>query len=153
MPSGGRTRIIGTLLCFMIFVGTPAGSLPTVQRGAFTCRSGFSDNTDICRPFPDLLPMFVALNPEDVVVAFQDSILHVLSQADRGRQIAADQWRCRKGYIAWFYSVSHPIMSDHAPIAEYPAPIPPYEEVIFQEKYARQVPDPLQIIGKLHCQN
>jgi len=41
--------------------------------------------------FLDLLAtMFVALKPEDVVVAFQDYLLHVLSQADRGRQIAAD---------------------------------------------------------------
>jgi len=40
-------------------------------------------------------------------------------------------------------------MSKHVPIVEYPAPIPPYEEVIFQEQYVRQVLDPLQIIGNI----
>jgi len=49
----------------------------------------------------------------------------------------------------WFYNVSHLIMSDIAPVAEYTTPVPPYEEVIVQQQWARQVPDPLQIIANI----
>jgi len=40
-------------------------------------------------------------------------------------------------------------MSYHAPVAEYIALVPPYEEVIVEQQWARQVPDPLEIIENI----
>jgi hypothetical protein len=40
-------------------------------------------------------------------------------------------------------------MSELAPVAEYTAHVPPYEEVIVEQQWAIQVPDPLQIIENI----
>jgi len=40
-------------------------------------------------------------------------------------------------------------MSAPPPVAEYTAPVPPYKEVIVEQQWARQVPDPLQIIENI----
>ena len=54
-----------------------------------------------------------------------------------------------RGYIKWFYRVSHPVFSQPAPVDEYTAPAPPYEEVIVVQQWPRQVSDPLQIIDNV----
>jgi len=70
------------------------------------------------------------LEPEDVVVAFLDFMVHVLTQAERGHPVSEDKlWRYARGYIKWFYHVSHPVFSQPAPIAHYTALVPPCEEV------------------------
>jgi len=53
--------------------------------------------------------VFISLKPDEVVVAFQNYLLHVLPQADRGRE-SAYQWRCKRGYVTWFYNVSRHIL-------------------------------------------
>jgi len=53
--------------------------------------------------------------------------------------------------MGWFYRVSHPIMSEIRLIAKYTTHVPPYEEVIIQQQWARQVPDPLQIIANIRA--
>ena len=69
-----------------------------------------------------------------MVEAFQDFVVHILTQAERGLQTPEEKpWRYVKGYIKWFYCVSHPMFSESAPIAEYTTPIPPYEEVIVEQ--------------------
>lgn len=86
--------------------------------------------------------VFVVLKPDERVVAFQDFMLHIIPQVDWCRE-AVDQRRCRRGYMTWFYNVSHPIMSQSTPILEYPPPMPPIEQLIIQKQYVRQLPDPL----------
>jgi hypothetical protein len=55
-----------------------------------------------------------------------------------GRQTRAiKMWMYEEVYIIWFYCVSHPIMSKHAPVAEYTTFVPPYEEVIVEQQWAR----------------
>jgi hypothetical protein len=54
-----------------------------------------------------------------------------------------------KRYIKWFYRVSHPMFCEPAPIAQYTTHIPPYEVVIVEQKWTRQVPDPLQNIENI----
>jgi hypothetical protein len=53
--------------------------------------------------------VFASLKPYEVVAAFQNYLLHVLPHADRGRE-STYQWRCKRGYVTWFYSVSHHIL-------------------------------------------
>jgi len=58
--------------------------------------------------------------------------------------------------MSWFYRVSHPIMNPHAVIPDYttdahPRPVPPYEEVIVEQQWARQPPDPYQIINNFRA--
>jgi hypothetical protein len=38
-----------------------------------------------------------------------------------------------RGYIKWYYRVFHPLMSEHAPVVEYTALVPPYKEVIVEQ--------------------
>lgn len=95
---------------------------------------------------------FLALELEDVVVAFQDFPVHALGQAQRGRHTTSrKQWKYDEGYIRWFYHVSHPIMSDLTFVAEYTAHVRPYEEVIVQQQWARQVPDSPHIIANIRA--
>jgi len=54
-------------------------------------------------------------------------------------------------HIKWFYRVSYHVFSQVAPIAEYTTHVPPYEEVIVEQQFARQVPDPLHIIDNIRC--
>jgi len=43
--------------------------------------------------------------------------------------------------MLWFYNVSYPIMSDFTFVTEDIATIPPYKEVIVQQRWTRQVPN------------
>lgn len=95
---------------------------------------------------------FLALELEDVVVAFQDFSVHALVQAQRGQHTTSrKQWMYDEGYIRWFYHVSHPIMSDPTFVVEYTAHICPYEVVIVQQQCARQVYDSPHIIANIRA--
>jgi len=53
--------------------------------------------------------------------------------------------------MRWFIRVSHLILNPHAAIPDYtadahPRPVPPYEEVPVEQQWARDPPDPYQII-------
>jgi hypothetical protein len=86
----------------------------------------------------------VELAPEEVVMASMEFVVHVLSQQERGDPVPKDEgWKHSKGYIKWLYKVSHPIMIVHAAVPNYTAHVPPYEEVIVEQQWARQTPDPL----------
>ena len=90
------------------------------------------------------------LEPEDMIIVFWDFVVHVLSQAERGQVVAEDKlWKYVRGYIISFYRVSLPIMSNLASVADYTTRVPPYKEVIVEQLWARQVPDPLQIIENI----
>jgi len=92
------------------------------------------------------------LEPEDVVIAFKDFDVHVLSQTERGQVVPEDKlWKYARGYIICFYRVSHPIMSAPASVAEYTAHVPPYEEVIIEQQWVKQDLNPLQIIDNIRC--
>jgi len=81
-------------------------------------------------------------------MAFQDFVVHVLSQQEMGDPVPEDKvWKHSKRYIKWFYNVSHPIMIAPTAFADYIAFVPPYEEVIVEQQRARQPPDPFQIIS------
>jgi hypothetical protein len=54
--------------------------------------------------------------------------------------------------MIWFYRVSHPIMSDPGLVVKYTTHVPPYEEVIVQQQWTIQVPDPLQIIVNIRVE-
>ena len=52
--------------------------------------------------------------------------------------------------------VSHPIMNPPAAISDYataapPRPVPPYEEVIVEQQWAKHPPDPYQIINNIRA--
>lgn len=103
---------------------------------------------DYVHGIPSSPTVFGALEPEEIVTAFQDFLLHIIPQVDRCQE-AVDQWRCRRGYMTWLYNVSHSIMSQPTPILVYLPPRPPIEELIIQKQYVRQLPDPLQFIGNI----
>jgi len=85
-----------------------------------------------------------------VVTTFLEFALHVLSQQERGELVPKDkEWKHSNGYIKWFYRVSHPIIVRLAPIPEYIVPKPVYQEVIVVQKWARDPPDPFQVIGNM----
>ena len=79
--------------------------------------------------------------------AFTEFTLHVLSHQQRGHT---------KGYMRWFVRVSHPIVDPPAAIPDYavdapPRHVPPYEEVIVEQQWARHPPDPYQIINNIRA--
>jgi len=51
--------------------------------------------------------------------------------------------------MRWFYHVSHPLIVGPAPVPEYVAPRPVYQEVIVEHEWVRHPPDPLQVIGSM----
>jgi len=87
------------------------------------------------------------LESADVVVDFTDFVVHVLSQQERGDPVPEDEvWKHSVGYVKWFYCVSHPIMIAPTAHPDYTTLVPPYEEVIIEQQWARQPPNPFQII-------
>ena len=60
-------------------------------------------------------------------------------------------WKHSVRYMNWSYHVSHPIMMAPAAVPDYTASVPPYEEVIVEQQWARQPPDPLQIIQNIRA--
>jgi len=74
-----------------------------------------------------------------VVMAFMEFSVHDLSQQERGDPVSEDEvWKHEVGYIKWFYRASHPIMISPAPVADYTALVPPYEEVNVEQQWVRQ---------------
>jgi len=66
-----------------------------------------------------------SLEPEEVVTAFMEFVVHVLSQQKRGDPVPEDEgWRHSKGYMKWFYKVSHPLMIAPAAVPDYIVPFP-----------------------------
>jgi hypothetical protein len=66
-------------------------------------------------------------------MAFMEFAIHVLSQQEKNDPLPEDEgWKHSKGYMKWFYKVSHPILTAPAAIPGYTAPVPPYEEVIVE---------------------
>jgi hypothetical protein len=50
----------------------------------------------------------VPLEPPQAVTAFLEFALHVLNQQQRGKPVPeGEEWIHSKGYITWFYKVSH----------------------------------------------
>jgi len=86
----------------------------------------------------------VSLEPTEVVTAFLEFALHVLIQQQRGDPVLeGEEWMHTKGYMTWFYKVSHPLIIGPAPVPEYTIPINVYEEVIVEQQWARDPPDPI----------
>ncbi|RHN49885.1 putative protein-serine/threonine phosphatase [Medicago truncatula] len=92
----------------------------------------------------------VPLAPAEVATAFFEFVVHVLSQQDRGDPVPEDEWwKHSDGYIKWFYRVSHPLIVNPAPVPEYIAPRPVYQEVIVEQEWVKHPPDPLQVINNM----
>jgi hypothetical protein len=58
--------------------------------------------------------------------------------------------------MKWFVRVSHPIVNPPAAIPDYaaaapPRPVPPFEEVLVEQQWARHPPDPYQIISNIRA--
>ncbi len=58
--------------------------------------------------------------------------------------------------MRWFIKVSHPIVNPPVAIPDYvvvapPRPVPPYEEVLVEQQWARHPPDPYQIISNIRA--
>ena len=58
--------------------------------------------------------------------------------------------------MRWFVAMSHPIVNSPAAIPDYavtapPHPVPPYEEVIVDQQWARYPPDPYQVINNIRA--
>jgi len=92
-----------------------------------------------------------------VAHAFTEFALHVLSHQHSGDPVPDNQpWAHTKGYMRWFVRVSHPIVNPLAAIPDYaaaapPRPVPPYEEVILEQQWARHPPHPYQIINNIRA--
>jgi len=58
--------------------------------------------------------------------------------------------------MRWFIIVSHPIVNPLVVIPDYavdapPRPVPPYEEILVEQQWARHPPDPYQIISNIRA--
>jgi hypothetical protein len=85
-----------------------------------------SETVQLCQTIPRPPTTIGDLAPMDVVMAFMEFTVHVLSQQKRGDLVLKDKvWKHEVGYIKWFYHVSHHIMITPVPVADYTAPVPP----------------------------
>jgi len=83
-------------------------------------------------------------------MAFMEFVVHVLIQQERGDLVSENRvWKHSKGKMKWFYKVLHPIMIAPAVVPDYIAHVRSYEEVIVEQQWVRQPPDPFQIIGNI----
>jgi len=96
----------------------------------------------VSRPPTTIVP----LAPAEVATAFLEFVVHVLGQQEKGEPVPEDE-----GCIKWFYRVSHPLIVNPAPIPEYVAPRPVYQEVIVEQEWVRHPPDPLQVISSMRA--
>ena len=102
----------------------------------------------IPRPPTDIRPLALA----DVAMSLIEFALHVVNQHERGDLVPEGElWSHSRGYMHWFYRVSHLILNPPTVVPDYaadvhPRPVPPYEEVIVQQQLARDPPDPFQVI-------
>jgi len=94
MSSGGHTRLDETWRLFETYAGTPDGSWLTKTRCVVTCRSEFWGCTTMSRPRTTI----AELAPEDVVMAFMEFVVDVLSRQERGDPVPKDEgWKHSKG--------------------------------------------------------
>ena len=94
----------------------------------------------------------VPLAPAEVATAFLEFVVHVLSRQDKGEPVPEDEgWKHSDGYMRWFYRVSHPLIVNPAPVPEYVAPRPVYQEVIVEQEWAKHSPNPLQVISSMRA--
>jgi len=94
--------------------------------------------------------MIGPLEPAKVVTRFLEFVIHVLTQQEKGGPVMEDEGhKNSKGYMKWFYRVSHPLMIGLDPVLEYTVPRPIFKEVIVEQQWARHPPDPFQIIGNI----
>ncbi|RHN44066.1 hypothetical protein MtrunA17_Chr7g0215301 [Medicago truncatula] len=97
------------------------------------------------------------LAPGEVVTAFMEFALHVLSQQERGDLVSDNEPRCHSRVcMIWFCTISHPIVNPPVAIPDYttdshPHFVPPYEEVLVEQQWARHPPDPYQIISNIRA--
>lgn len=90
---------------------------------------------DYVQTIPGPLTTIAELAPKEVVMAFMEFLVHVLSEQERGDVVPKDEvWKHPKGYMKWFYRVSHPIMIAPTAVPEYTTPVPAYEEVIVEKQ-------------------
>jgi len=98
-----------------------------------------------------------ALAADDVAQAFTKFALHILSHQQRGHPVPDNEsWAHTRGYIRWFVRISHPIVNPPVPIPDYaadapPRPVPPYEEVLVEQQWAKHHPDSYQIISNIRA--
>jgi len=79
-------------------------------------------------------------------MAFIEFDIHALSQQERGDIVLEDEVsKHSKWYIKWFYHVSPTAVPD------YTAPVPPYKEVIVEQQWAKQPPDPFKVIRNIRA--
>jgi len=94
--------------------------------------------------------MILPLAPADVVAAFLEFVLHVVSQQERGHQVPDDEpWKHSDRYIRWFYRVSHPPIVNPAPEPDIVMPRPVYQDILVDQDCAKHPPDPLQVISSM----
>ena len=100
----------------------------------------------VSRPSMTIRP----LDPEEMVTTFMEFVVHVLILEKRAEPVPEDEgWKHSKGYMKWFYRVSHPLMITPTAVLEYTVPRPPYEEVLVEQQWGRHPPDPFQIIQNI----
>ena len=98
------------------------------------------------RPPTTIMP----LAPADVATAFLEFALHVVPQQQRADQVPEDElWKHSDRYIRWFYRVSHPLIVNLAPEPEIVMPRLVYQDILFDQDWARHPPDPLQVISSM----
>jgi hypothetical protein len=91
----------------------------------------------------------------DVAMNFMEFALYVLNQQEMGDLVSDNEsWAHSRGYMRWFFRVSYPIVNPPAAIPDYigdayPRHVPPYEEVIVEQQWAKHPPDPYQIISNI----
>jgi len=98
------------------------------------------------QPPTTIMPLSLA----DVVSAFLEFALHVVPQKQRGHQVLNDEpWKYSDRYIRWFYRVSHPLIVNPAPEPDIVIPRPVYRDILVDQEWARNPPDPLQVITSM----
>ena len=84
------------------------------------------------------------LAPADVVASFFKFALHVVPQQQRGDQVPDDEpWKHSDRCIQWFYRVSHPLIVNLAPEPEIVMPRLVYQDILFDQDWARHPPNSL----------
>jgi len=107
----------------------------------------------ILRPPTDIGPLVLG----EVAMAFMEFDPHVLSQQERSDLVPDSKpWSRSRGYMRWFCRVSHPIVNPPAVIPDYTADahprfVSPYEKVIVEQQWARDPPDPYQIVNNIRA--
>jgi len=157
MSPGGCTRDNDTSRPFRTYAGTPNGSWPAATGWSVTCQSGFLGSTGMSREFLGLLQTLSLLWRMTWPMPSR-SLLYMSSAISIGviRFRITSRGLILKG--TWDGSLEYhillwtplPAIPDYAAAAP-PRPVPPYEEVIIEQQWARHPPDPYQIISNIRA--